>query len=44
MKEVKTMILKGSAKQEEESNPYTSYSPELTPPDFHIFGPLKDKL
>jgi hypothetical protein len=44
MKEAKAKILKSSAKEGEESNPYTSYSPELTPPDFHIFGPLKDTL
>jgi len=43
-KKLKKTILKSSAKQGEESNPYTSYSPELAPPDFHIFGPLKDTL
>jgi len=43
-RKLKKTILKSSAKQGEESNPYTSYSPELAPPDFHIFGPLKDTL
>ena len=44
MKEVKTTILKSPVTEGEETNPYTSYSSELAPPDFHIFGPLTDTL
>jgi hypothetical protein len=41
MKEVNTMNLKGSAKQEDESSPHPPYSPDLAPSDLHLFSTLK---
>jgi hypothetical protein len=44
VKEVKATNSKDSAKQEDEYIDHSPYSPNLTPSDFHIFGPLKDVL
>jgi hypothetical protein len=38
------MTAKGFAKHKDESSPYSPYSPDLAPSEFHIFGPKKGAL
>jgi hypothetical protein len=38
------MNLRGSVKQEDESNAHPPWSPDLEPSDFHFLGLLKDVL
>ena len=42
IKEVNSTNSKGLAKQEDETSPFPIYSPDLTPSEFHLSGPLKD--
>jgi hypothetical protein len=44
IEEVETTNSKVSAKQEDESGPHPSYSPDVAPYDLHGFGHVKDSL
>jgi hypothetical protein len=44
IKAVKTTNSKGSAKHKDESSPHPTYSSDLAPSDFNLFGPLKKPL